>query len=88
MRANLFHVIFNIFQCPGGDSGLRVDDVVISGSLDISNVQGRPLLQALLDQGIQVQFEQQGLTSPPPYPGKMFVIGEPESTILFPFQVL
>ncbi|XP_076454333.1 uncharacterized protein LOC143289240 [Babylonia areolata] len=62
--------------CIGGGSGLQWDDVSISGSLDIDNVRDRPCLQALTLQGIQLYCQSpRRLTSPPPYRGKVLVIG-------------
>jgi hypothetical protein len=56
---------------------LKPEDVAISGSLDISHVSERDLFFPLVEQGLQLQYaEEDGIASPPPYPGKVLLIGE------------
>ncbi|KAK7484467.1 hypothetical protein BaRGS_00024352, partial [Batillaria attramentaria] len=54
------------------NSSLRFEDIVISGTFDICGISCE-LLQALVERDIPLQFADDSLESPPPYPGKVFV---------------
>nr|KAG5697689.1 hypothetical protein BaRGS_000574 [Batillaria attramentaria] len=56
------------------NSSLRFEDIVISGTFDICGISCE-LLQALVERDIPLQFADDSLESPPPYPGKVFVTG-------------
>ncbi|KAK7484466.1 hypothetical protein BaRGS_00024351, partial [Batillaria attramentaria] len=56
----------------GQDSGLRLEDIVISGSFDVNGIRCE-FLQALTQRGVPMEYESDRLASPPPYPGKVFV---------------
>ena len=58
----------------GGQDGLSVEDVMMTGSVIIQS--DCRFVQELLERGINTGHDNQSLVSPPPYTGKALVIGE------------
>jgi hypothetical protein len=76
-----FTFFFNLSLFLGQKSSpLKPEDVAISGSLEIShdehNLLERHLFNPLVEQGLQLQYAEDGIASPPPYPGKVLLIGK------------